>query len=49
MGHKPESLIGTSMFHLVHPDDLPVILEKFKQSSANKISERAEFRYRKAS
>jgi PAS domain S-box-containing protein len=49
LGHKPESLIGISMFHLVHPDDLPVIREKFKQSSANKITERAEFRYRKAS
>lgn len=49
LGHKPESLIGKSIFSLVHSDDLPIIIEKFKQSFANKTTERAEFRYRKAS
>ena len=48
LGHKPESLIGKSIFSLVHPEDLPTIIEKFKQSFADKTTERAEFRYRKA-
>jgi PAS domain S-box-containing protein len=32
LGYKPEELVGKNGFELVHPDDLPVLADKFAQS-----------------
>ena len=41
LGYEPAELLHTNAFPLVHPDDLPAVLEKFALTSAT-----ATFRYR---
>jgi len=49
LGYKPEELIGTSMFGLIHPDDLLRILTVFTEGLQANISlVRAECRMRRA-
>ena len=44
---NPDSLIGTSILGLVHPDDIPFLKEKLK-NHLNKANQKDEFRYRNA-
>lgn len=32
MGYKPEELLGTSVFNVIHPDDRPRVMKEFVQS-----------------
>lgn len=47
LGYDPEELVGESIFELVHPDDLPRILQKFERTLAEpEATESTEARMR---
>lgn len=47
LGYLPEELEGRSAFELVHPEDLPRVLETFRKGTASPgVTERVEYRYR---
>ncbi|MBC5992028.1 PAS domain-containing sensor histidine kinase [Pontibacter cellulosilyticus] len=46
LGFKPEELVGTCAFDLVHPDDLPMILEAFQQIATCEKMQISPFRYK---
>ena len=45
---NPDSLIGTSIFEMAHPDDVPFLEEKLKNGLQTKVAQKAEFRYKNA-
>ena len=46
LGFKPEELVGTCVFDLIHPDDLPRILEAFQLIETREKMYVAPFRYK---
>ncbi|WP_287152520.1 PAS domain-containing sensor histidine kinase [Candidatus Solincola tengchongensis] len=47
LGYLPEELEGRSAFELVHPEDLPRVLEAFRKGTAAPgVTEKVEYRYR---
>jgi PAS domain S-box-containing protein len=44
---NPQDRIGKSMFGSAHPDDLPLIRQKYQEVLATKKSAKLEFRYKK--
>ncbi|MBI1278964.1 MAG: PAS domain S-box protein [Anaerolineaceae bacterium] len=46
LGYKPEDLIGTSIFDLLHPDDLEMVKAKVFSALEKQHADTAEFRYR---
>jgi len=46
LGYKPEDLIGTSIFDLLHPDDLEMVKTKVFAALEKQQPDTAEFRYR---
>lgn len=48
LGYRPEELLGTHVFELVHPDDLPGVVEAYRASEEGQIPGRVEFRARRA-
>jgi PAS domain S-box-containing protein len=48
LGYKPDELIGTNAFDLIHPDDLGQVMKVFAASIRQIAPGRAEFRYRHA-
>ncbi len=47
LGYKPEEMVGRNSFEMLHPDDLPVVMELFNSTLGNHGSaEKAEYRYR---
>lgn len=45
LGYKPEELVGKSAFDLVHPDDLPDVLEAFQHIAVREKMQVGPFRY----
>ncbi len=43
-----DSLIGTSIFEMAHPDDVPILKEKLKNGLHSKATQKAELRYQNA-
>ncbi|WP_458011228.1 PAS domain-containing protein [Candidatus Solincola sp.] len=48
LGYKPEELIGTHVFELVHPEDLPRVTAAYRDSEKKLAPGRVEFRARRA-
>ncbi len=48
LGYRPEELLGTHVFDLVHPDDLTRMTEAYRRSEAELSPGRVEFRARRA-
>lgn len=46
LGFKPEELIGTSAFELIHPDDLPRVMEAFDLIATREKMQVEPFRYK---
>lgn len=47
LGYKPEELIGQNSFHLIHPDDLPQVLELYRRRLRTRgVGDPIEFRFR---
>jgi PAS domain S-box-containing protein len=46
LGYKPEELLGTSAFTLVHPDDVDVVKREFAEALSRREGRTAEFRFR---
>ena len=38
LGHKPEEMVGTNAFYYVHPDDVEMVADKFREGVANNKS-----------
>jgi len=49
LGHRPEDVVGTSAFDLVHPDDVPRVFQVFSDAvRAGRATQAVEFRARHA-
>lgn len=48
LGYRPEDLLRTHVFELVHPDDLPRVVEAYRVSEEGRTPGRLEFRARRA-
>ncbi len=48
LGYDPERVIGASVFDWVHPDDLPLVVEKIQNAIETRSGARMELRYRHA-
>ncbi|MGQ9476768.1 MAG: PAS domain S-box protein [Actinomycetota bacterium] len=48
LGYSPEELLGTHVFELVHPEDLPRVREAYIESEEKLTPGRVEFRARRA-
>lgn len=46
LGYAREELLGTVAFELIHPDDLPSVIQEFARVVSGGTSGRASFRYR---
>lgn len=45
LGYDSDEMLGTSVFNLIHPDDLPAVLNAHQSAMLSLHPERAEFRY----
>ena len=48
LGYRPEELLGRPVFELVHPEDLPGVVEAFAKARDTLEPNRVEYRYRHA-
>ncbi len=46
LGYPPESLIGTNIYQLVHPDDLPIVIEEVQKAAASRTPGFVQLRIR---
>jgi PAS domain S-box-containing protein/putative nucleotidyltransferase with HDIG domain len=46
LGYAPEELVGQNIFSLVHPDDVPVVLERFRRVVEHGETQTVELRFR---
>jgi diguanylate cyclase (GGDEF)-like protein/PAS domain S-box-containing protein len=46
LGYRPEEILGTIAFDLIHPDDLSSVLQEFARTVSDGTSGKATFRYR---